>query len=707
MLETLLNGRYRILRVLGSGGFGKTFVAEDTHHPNNPACVIKQFKPTSQDEAFLRVARRLFDSETESLRRLGSHDQIPELIDNFEESGEFYLVLEYVEGKPLGQQLSETRRLDEAAVITLLRDILHVLEFVHGNQVIHRDIKPGNLICRDRDCKYVLIDFGAVKELQTQLNTELMQTGYTVGIGTYGYGSSEQLMGKPRYSSDLYALGMTAIHALTGMQPAQLPTHPDTGEVIWRDQALVSAELVAILSKMVRYHFSDRYQSATEVLYALDQPTELILEETQAPLSQADLRTAIIEDTVGVPGEQTQVIYKRDRRRTAALVVGLFSLAITGFVAGLRAVSSLQSFELAVYDRLVQAQPDPAVDPRLTIVSITDADIQSLQQFPIPDGVIAQLLQRVKAHQPRVIGLDLLRDIPLQPGRLQLLRQLQASNVVVITNLGNPPTLPPRGTAPEQVGFNDLALDPGDVVRRNLMFVNVNNRDYYSFSLRLALAYLNQEGIDFNQNDSDRELVRLGKANFKPLELNAGGYQNIDARGYQILLRYRSRNVARQVSLSDVLNGKVDPAWFKDRVVLIGTTAATAKDLFSTPYSTADADIPRMPGVLIHAQMVSQIMDAALTGKSLFWFWAEWVELVWIAGWAVLGGLIAWFIHHPLWLGLSGAGLIVGLLATCYGLFLAGGWVPFIAPAIAASLCGGIVVTYWAYVNQKLSNRGN
>jgi CHASE2 domain-containing sensor protein len=389
----------------------------------------------------------------------------------------------------------------------------------------------------------------------------------------------------------------------------------------------------------------------------------------------------------------------------APLVVGLFSLAITGFVAGLRSMGSLQSLELAVYDRLVQAKPDPGVDPRLTIVSITETDIQSLQRFPIPDGVIAQVLQKVKTYQPRAIGLDLLRDIPQQPGRQQFLNQLKTQNLVVITNLGNPPTPPPKGIPPEQVGFNDLPLDPGDVVRRNLMFANVNNQDYYSFSLRLALVYLNKEGIDFEHNDRDREIVRLGKASFEPLEPNTGGYQNIDARGYQILLHYRSRNIAQQVSLSDVLNGKVEPAWFKDRVVLIGTTAATAKDLLSTPYSTTNEDIPRMPGVLIHAQMVSQILDAALTGKSLFWFWAEWVEVLWIATWAIAGGIVAWFVRYPLWLGLSGVGLIVGLLATCYGLFLIGGWVPFVAPAIAASLCGGLIVAYWAYINQRLGDR--
>ncbi len=699
MLGTLLNKRYRIVSVLGGGGFGKTFIAEDTQQSPATSCVIKQFQPNNNDESFLQIARRLFKSEADTLRRLGSHDQIPALIDSFEIDNEFYLVLEYVEGQSLSQQLTDMRRLDEPAVLALLQDVLEILEFVHRNQVIHRDIKPGNLILRKRDHRYVLIDFGAVKEIHTQINTELLQTGYTVGIGTQGYGPSEQLMGKPRYNSDIYALGMTAIHALTGLQPSQLPTHPDTGEVIWQDQALVSPRLAAILSRMVRYHFSERYASATEVLQALAQPTELILEETQAPMVMDGQQTDLLEDTASQP---TRVIQKRDRRLLAPLVVGVCSLLVSGVVGGLRGLGSLQPAELAVYDQMVHYGSTLGPDPRLVIVAITDTDIQNLRRFPVPDEVIARLLEQLQTYQPRVIGLDLLRDIPQPPGNAELLQQLRAKNVITILNLGEPPTPAPPGTSLEQVGFNDLLLDPGDVVRRNLLFLNIQEQSYYSFALRLALSYLQPEGIEFANNQGDRAKVQLGSAHFVPLEASNGGYQKIDARGYQILLRYRGQEVARQITLSEVLEGNVQPEWFHNRVVLIGTTALTARDLFSTPYSASNENVPRMPGVMIHAQMVSQIIDAALGQRSLFWFWAEWGEWLWLGGWAILGGSVAWLIRHPLWLGMVGTGLMLLLVLICYSLFLLGGWVPLIAPAMASMLAGGVVTAYRAYASQRL-----
>ncbi|HEY9654648.1 MAG TPA: protein kinase, partial [Crinalium sp.] len=171
MMGTLLNRRFRIIQVLGSGGFGQTYVAEDILQPDRPQCVIKHFKPAYQEQGFLQIARRLFATEVETLRKLGSHDQIPTLLADFEENQEFYLAQEYVEGQPLSDELAAVQRLEEATVIALLRDVLQVLTFVHQNNVIHRDIKPGNLIRRQRDGKFVLIDFGAVKEIQTQITS--------------------------------------------------------------------------------------------------------------------------------------------------------------------------------------------------------------------------------------------------------------------------------------------------------------------------------------------------------------------------------------------------------------------------------------------------------------------------------------------------------------------------------------------------------
>ena len=266
--DTVLSGRYKITRVLGSGGFGCTYLAEDTQRPGNPICVVKQLMPARRDTRFLQVARRLFDTEAEILEALGKHDQIPQLLAYFEDNNEFYLVQEYIEGHTLSEELPPVRGVqNELFVIDMLKGILEVLAFVHERRVIHRDIKPTNIIRRPTDNQLVLIDFGAVKMMQplNQEETELA----TVAIGTRGYAPPEQFAGHPRLSSDIYALGMIGIQAVTGLSPHELQPNNDTGTVMWRQWAQVSEELAEILDKMVRYHFSDRYQSASAVLQDL------------------------------------------------------------------------------------------------------------------------------------------------------------------------------------------------------------------------------------------------------------------------------------------------------------------------------------------------------------------------------------------------------------------------------------------------------
>ncbi len=266
--DFLLGGRYQINRVLGSGGFGCTYLAKDTQRPGNPTCVVKQLMPARRDTRFLEVARRLFDAEAEILLVLGKHIQIPDLLAYFEENNEFYLVQEYIKGRLLSQELSPTNGVkDEAFVIEMLKSVLQVLKFVHEHRVIHRDIKPDNIIRNSQDNRLVLIDFGAVKTMQPPSEkTELA----TVAIGTRGYAPPEQFAGHPRLASDIYALGMIAIQAATGQQPQLLQINPDTGNVEWRKMAQISDELAAILDKMVCYHFSDRYQSAADVLEDLN-----------------------------------------------------------------------------------------------------------------------------------------------------------------------------------------------------------------------------------------------------------------------------------------------------------------------------------------------------------------------------------------------------------------------------------------------------
>ncbi|NMG05722.1 WG repeat-containing protein [Brasilonema sp. UFV-L1] len=266
----ILRNRYEIAAHLGGGGFADTYLARDRDLPNHPYCVVKHLKPTSPDPAVLPIARRLFETEAQVLYLLGQHDKIPKLFAHFEENGEFYLVQEFVDGYDLSKELTPGRRFSENEVVNLLQGILEVLVVVHQRNIIHRDIKPQNLIRRRTDSKIVLIDFGAVKEIGTlAMNTQGVVRS-TIAIGTPGYMPNEQANRDPKLCSDVYAAGMVAVQALTGLLPQQLLQDPTTGELIWSHYVQVNKKLEEVLNKMVRYHFNQRYQSASEALQAVN-----------------------------------------------------------------------------------------------------------------------------------------------------------------------------------------------------------------------------------------------------------------------------------------------------------------------------------------------------------------------------------------------------------------------------------------------------
>ncbi|MBW4527727.1 MAG: serine/threonine protein kinase [Phormidium tanganyikae FI6-MK23] len=273
MIGKILAGHFKITQALSSGGFGQTFLAEDTHIPGHPVCVVKQLKPLNTSPQALSLAQRLFEQEARILTQLGKEcDQIPNLQAYFTEENEFYLVQEYVEGHTLDVEMLPGTQWTEAKVLELLQGVLPILKFIHSKGVIHRDIKPANLIRRQRDGKLVLIDFGAIKAVQEQVSAELDPTVATgTRIGTQGYAPTEQGRGKPRSNSDLYALGMVAIQALTGRSPSQLDEDSQTGEIVWEHLSSASPGLKVVLNRMTRYHFKDRYQSAEEALQAVQQ----------------------------------------------------------------------------------------------------------------------------------------------------------------------------------------------------------------------------------------------------------------------------------------------------------------------------------------------------------------------------------------------------------------------------------------------------
>ncbi|MEC4985673.1 MAG: serine/threonine-protein kinase, partial [Oscillatoria sp. PMC 1076.18] len=223
MLGKLLDGRYQIVQRLSSGGFGDTYIAEDTRRPGNPQCVVKHLLPTNSDPNYLAIVRRLFNNEAEILEKLGEHPQIPQLLAYFEAEEEFYLVQQLIIGHTLTRELIPNQPWTESAVIELLKDVLTIFQFVHSYNVIHRDLKPDNFLRRKQDGKLFLIDFGSVKQIREPLNTTQANLNpNTVVVGTLDYMAAEQKQGNPQLNSDIYSLGLIAIQALTGIYPKQL-----------------------------------------------------------------------------------------------------------------------------------------------------------------------------------------------------------------------------------------------------------------------------------------------------------------------------------------------------------------------------------------------------------------------------------------------------------------------------------------------------
>lgn len=378
------------------------------------------------------------------------------------------------------------------------------------------------------------------------------------------------------------------------------------------------------------------------------------------------------------------------------------SLVVTGLIAAVRKVGGLQGAELGAYDSLMRMRPDMGTDERFLVVGISEEDIQTLKEYPIHDGTMAALLAELRRNNPRAIGVDVARDVPQGEGREAMTEQFAEGEQIVaacVLSAADDPGLPPApGTPPERAGFVDLPQDANGIIRRSILvsvpspsdiplpeehICNDPNPDnqLVSMALFLSLLYLEPEGIVPEQTETGE--IRLGAATFLPLGDSVVGYQRTNATDYQVLINYRSGEEAiRVVTLNDVLNRQVPSEWIENRVVLIGYTSEVAKDLFYTPFSGGSEGDRTMPGVVVHAQATSQIISAALGERPLMWYWAGWTELLWIAGWAVVGGTIAYFVRRT-WLFLLAEGLAIGALyGVCYLLFLQSGWVPLVPPMI-------------------------
>jgi diguanylate cyclase (GGDEF)-like protein len=374
----------------------------------------------------------------------------------------------------------------------------------------------------------------------------------------------------------------------------------------------------------------------------------------------------------------------------------LASLGVTGILIILRQLGYLQGLELANFDLMVQWQPEKQTDSRLLLVEITEKDIQKYKEIPLSDEIVARILAKLQKYDPQVIGLDLYRDIPHPPGSELLKKQLQKDNVILITELDK--EIPSTHNVPEsRLGFNDIVLDSDNVVRRNFMYTEIDGKPLYSFAMRLCLRYLADQNLSFQKTKNS---IFIGTTEFKALNFNSGNYEmkKSEAAGWQILLKYHSEDdVARKITIDDVLEGNFEPNWIKEKIILIGTTAPSEKDLFLTPYEGKVSNHYLMSGVMIHAQMLHQLLSSILDRQNQFWFWQQWQEYIWIFGWSVVGGFLAWRLQRLLIVTVYLFLIIIVLTLFCFLLFVQGGWIPFI-PAILGLISSSLVVLTYKVV---------
>ena len=395
--------------------------------------------------------------------------------------------------------------------------------------------------------------------------------------------------------------------------------------------------------------------------------------------------------------------YKKAKNKLGTYTLSLFLLTafVLTIVLAIRQLSGLQALELLAYDWAINFKKKNEVDSRLLVVEITDKDIESQNTWPIVDRQIAKALQNLQLHQPKVIGFDLYREVGYPPGTEALKQELQKDNVIAIQLLGNGnnSVSAPPGVPRERIGFNDIVIDvEDDVLRRNLMYVEFGEAEtekMYAFSLRLALKYIADKNLSFKVNPDS---LQIGDVTFPDLQANSGGYQlkKSETAGWQILIDYQSPAIAQKVTLSEVLAGKVAPELIKDKIVLIGTTAPSIKDIYFTPYQGLDG---AMPGVMAHAQMVSQILNVALDDGTLIWFWPEWLEYLWIWGWSLVGVAISWKFKHPLSIilvSIIGIGSLWGIYVITFSY---GGWIPFIPAVLTFAVTTASVLGYESLYN--------
>ncbi|MCC3510155.1 MAG: CHASE2 domain-containing protein [Microcoleus sp. PH2017_17_BER_D_A] len=442
-----------------------------------------------------------------------------------------------------------------------------------------------------------------------------------------------------------------------------------------------------------------------ESLYVSVRLARQRLAECESEIPAADWLPVICQNPAANPPTWQELANKPApfpwRRR---LQIGLLAIAISAVsVTGMRSLGWLQIWELQAFDQLMRLRPAESSDSRLLLVEATETDIEKYG-FPLPDGTIAKAVANLAQYRPQTIALDIFRPRPVGVGYAALAASFQSDRSLIglcsVKESGKPNKCgikPPPALPKERLGFSDVVADADGILRRHLLFMQPQTTDLcateHSLSMRAALHYLAAKGITPETLSGDK--IGLRKAVFAPIHGSTGAYQNLDNRGFQIMLNYRSpRTFIQRVSLTELLEGKVSPNLIKDRIIFIGVTAPISNpDDFFTPYSAREIPYQKMPGVLLQAQMSSQIISAALDGRPLLQIVPVWQEMLWILGGAAVGSAIAIVSRRRLFAVLRAiafAGILVGI---CWFLLIQGWWVPLV-PSVVAMLgaCGIAIV---------------
>jgi adenylate cyclase len=364
----------------------------------------------------------------------------------------------------------------------------------------------------------------------------------------------------------------------------------------------------------------------------------------------------------------------------------------------------LQFLEFWVYDKMLLSQPKAASSEPLVLVEMTEQDIQNPDlDYPIYDNKLADLLNILAAAEPAAIGLDIWRDIPVPKSGVYLKQLNEAllshSNIVAIFTLEGikpPAVLQARH---DQLGFNDnLVIDTraDKRVRRTLLSADApSGENFDSLALRVALIFLERRGIGLAIDPADTNSLRLGKTSLPALKPNDGAYVGADTRGWQILMDFKCPDNFTRFKVSDALAGKIPRGALKDKIVLIGMTAASVQDSWATPVRFNHR------GIELQAITVNQLLRAAVEGTKPLRFWNDWIEAAWALLWCLAGGTIGYWMRSPVRFTASLAAGLVGLWCIGWSAFASGWWIPIVWPALTCLPTAALLTSYVSYEERR------